>query len=88
MIVQAACEVLIPDVEYYRVIPLHRHGDIGKIFDAFGYLPGECKIVEQGFIDNHGNFYNRKEALEEALRCNQIFVKPIEHDELFSENLY
>ena len=88
MIVQAACKVSIPSIEEYKVIPLHRHGDMGKIFAAFGYEPGECKIIEQGFIDSRGNFYNRKEALKEAMRCDQLFVEPIQHGELFSENLY
>ena len=88
MIVQAACRVSIPNISSYQIIPLYRHGDIGKIFAAFGYKPGECKILEQGFIDSRGNFYNRKEALKEAMRCDQLFVEPIQHGELFSENLY
>ena len=88
MIVQAACIVMLPKAKKPCIVPLHRHGDIGKIFAAFGYKPGECKIVEQGFIDSRGNFYNRKDALKEALRCDQLFVEPIQHDELFSENLY
>ena len=88
MIVQAACKVYIPNIKDYQIIPLHRHGNIGKIFAAFGFQPGECKVIEQGFIDSRGNFYNRKEALKEALRCEQLFVEPIQHGELFSENLY
>lgn len=88
MIVQAACKVSIPNIEELKIIPLHRHGDIGKIFAAFGFKPGECKILEQGFVDSRGNFYNRKEALREAMRCEQLFVEPIQHGELFSENLY
>lgn len=88
MIVQAACKVYIPNIKDYQIIPLHRHGNIGKIFAAFGFQPGECKVIEQGFIDSRGNFYNRKEALKEALRCEQLFVEPIRHEELFSENLY
>ena len=88
MIVQAACRVSIPGIKECRIIPLHRHGDMGKIFAAFGYQPGECKIVEQGFVDSRGNFYNRKAALQEALRCDQLFVEPVRHGELFSENLY
>jgi len=88
MIVQAACKVSIPNINEVRIIPLHRHGDMGKIFAAFGYKLGECKILEQGFVDSRGNFYNRKEALREAMRCEQLFVEPIQHGELFSENLY
>ena len=88
MIVQAACRVSIPNIDGYQVIPLHRHGDIGKIFKAFGFKPGECKVVEQGFVDSRGNFYNRASALKEALRCDQLFAEPITNGELFSENLY
>ena len=88
MIVQAACKVSIPNIDTHQIIPLHRHGDIGKIFKAFGYGPGECKVVEQGFIDSQGRFYNRKDALKEALRCDQLFIEPAQHGELFSENLY
>ena len=88
MIVQAACRVSIPNISNYQIIPLHRHGDIGKIFAAFGYQPGECKIIEQGFIDSRGNFYNRHDALIEFLRCEQLLVDPIHGTDLFSENIY
>lgn len=87
MIVQAACIVEIPGVDVYGVIPLHRHSDVGKIFKAFGFKPGQCKIAEQGFLDNHGNFYNRKSAMQEAKRCKQHLIGE-EKEELFSENLY
>lgn len=87
MIVQAACRVQIPGIVGYQIIPLHRHGDIGKIFKAFGFESGQCKIVEQGFLDNHGNFYNRKSAMQEAKRCKQHLIGE-EKEELFSENLY
>ena len=87
MIVQAACRVYIPGVDSYGILPLHRHGDAGKIFKAFGFKPGQCKIVEQGFLDNHGNFHNRKSAMQEAKRCKQPLIGE-EKEELFSENLY
>ncbi len=89
MIVQAACRVIIPGIRDIQCIPLHRHGDMGKIFKAFGYKPGECKIVEQGFIDNHGNFYNRKSALKHVNECGQrCLLGNFNTDELFSEDLY
>lgn len=44
---------------------------------------------EQGFIDQHGNFHNRKEAKIIAEKNNQIFrLCGDDSDELFSENLY
>lgn len=89
MITQAACRVTIPNVEDIQTIPLHRHGDIGKIFEAFGFKPGECRIIEQGFIDNHGNFYNRKSALKHVNECGQqCLLGNFNSDELFSEDLY
>ena len=89
MITQAACRVIIPNVEYIQVIPLHRHGDIEKIFKAFGFKPGECRILEQGFIDNYGNFYNRKSALKHVNECGQqCLLRNFNSDELFSEDLY
>lgn len=88
MITQAACIVSIPNVDKPQIIPLHRHGDIGKIFSAFGFAPGECKIVEQGFIDNHGKFYNRKEASDYVIKRHQNIVRFPPADELYSEDLY
>lgn len=89
MIAQAACRVTIPGIKDIQCIPLHRHCDMGKIFKAFGYKPGECKIVEQGFIDNHGNFYNRKSALKHVNECGQqCLLENFNTDELFSEDLY
>ena len=88
MIVQAACCVQIPGIADYQIIPLHRHGDIWKIFKAFGFEPKQCKVIEQGFIDSRGNFYNRHDALIEFLRCEQLPADPIHGTDLFSENIY
>ena len=88
MITQAACIVSIPNVDKPQIIPLHRHGDIGRILNAFGFKPGKgYKILEQGFLDEHGNFYNRVSAMKEAKRCKQYLIGE-EKEELFSENLY
>jgi hypothetical protein len=67
---------------------LHRHGDIGKILHAFGFKAGKgYRVIEQGFIDNEGLFYDRKSAMLEAKRCKQHLIGE-EKEELFSENLY
>ena len=87
MIVQAAYRVSIPGIKEYRTIPLYRHSDMGKIFAAFGYQPGECKIVEQGFVDSRGNFYNRKAALQEALRCDPEEFSSKSLEQILSESL-
>ena len=89
MIVQAACRVSIPNVEEYQIIPLHRHGDMGKIFAAFGFKPQECKILEFGFLDNHGNFYNRKSAAKWMRDYGQkTRLGDLPCEELYSEDLY
>lgn len=41
----------------------------------------------QGFIDQHGVFMDRKEALEVAINANQL-IRPVFSDVLYSENLY
>lgn len=90
-IVQAACRVRIPGVTDYQIIPLHRHGDIGKIFKAFGYKPGECKIIEQGFIDSKGNFYSRTSAMKHVREIHQPLILRGNFNtgkQLFSEDLY
>ena len=51
--------------------------------------------IEQGFIDHHNNFLDRKEALEHAYECGQLSSK-IYHDKkegsdfsnLISEDLW
>lgn len=50
---------------------------------------GYCGDEEQGFIDQFCNFYSREEALEIAIKNNQIKSgETIRHGQLFSENLY
>lgn len=46
--------------------------------------------AEQGFIDQFGRFYDRKDALEVARRASQVinYSRNISQDELFSEGLY
>jgi len=45
-------------------------------------------LVIQGFIDNKGEFLNRKEAAIVAKRANQIRKKHGSKYDLFSEDLY
>ena len=88
MIVQAAVKLDIKGLDSFSIVPVHRHGDIGRILNAFGFKPGKgYKILEQGFLDEHGNFYNRVSAMKEAKRCKQYLIGE-EKEELFSENLY
>lgn len=89
MIVQAACIVDIPNVAENEVIPLHRHGDIGKILKSFGFKPGTCRILDQGFIDENGNYYSRFSAakwMKEHGQKTRLGDYP--EEELYSEDLY
>jgi len=90
MIVQAACAIAIDGIDGIQIIPLHRHGDIGKILASFGFQPGKgYRIIEQGFLDEHGVFFDRRKAWYEAATNGQ--VSTIERraiPELFSEDIY
>ena len=86
-ITQAACLIRIKGIPEPQVIPLHRHCDLGRILKAFGFLPHQdYKIITQGFIDNEGTFYNRRDAYALAKACGQKV--PEGKTELFSEDLY
>lgn len=50
--------------------------------------PALVREAEQGFIDNHGCFLDRKEALAVAKAAGQLIRKTQPEDELFSEDLY
>lgn len=46
------------------------------------------RTAEQGFIDQHGNFLTREEAMVIALRWGQIIRDDEGRQSLYSENLY
>lgn len=46
------------------------------------------RVKQQGFVDTHGNFLGREEALERANQTGQILRDCGTTGELFSENLY
>ena len=53
-----------------------RHGDVFMQLPALGFKPHEgYKEIEQGFIDNNGNFLTREQAFEHAKQCGQISSK-------------
>lgn len=77
------------------LIPCHRHGDAFYIIYQFGYHKGtdhdagdyKTTTADQGFLDEHGNFYNRIEAFKHAQQCGQI-DKNLPVTELYSEDLW
>lgn len=86
-IICAAIRKTISDKVY--VIPGPRHWDMTmhNLVELF-FGDVQWPDAEQGFLDQHGVFYNRKEALEIALAANQLIRKTQPADELFSEDLY
>lgn len=63
-------------------------------FDAIMHTQIRCNpsrwlVNEQGFVDQYGEFFNRKEAWKIATESNQIIRRcPGDDKELFSENIY
>ncbi len=77
---------------FTNVIIGARHWD-QQMHDQFANLPFKSCVKRefecQGFIDQFGNFYDRKEAFVIANRNKQIrFNLEYESNELFSEMLY
>lgn len=58
-----------------------RHADIMRSLDPPEYV----KLDQQGFVDQHGNFYSRRVAAVVALRAKQITEMP---NTLTSESLW
>lgn len=66
-----------------------RHYDKAMNRQVRRYPKGVWIDAEQGFVDQFGEFYNRREAFWIALENNQIFRRVGGDEvELFSENLY
>ena len=71
-------------------IPCHRHGDAFYIISQF-LEPEQIdkNRTEQGFLTHDGTFLNRYDAMDEAIKCNQL--PPCAKDEcaeLYSEDLW
>ena len=49
-----------------------RHSDCFKKMFADGAAFADKPFIVQGFMDEDGNFLNRKEAFERAVECGQI----------------
>lgn len=80
--------IVIPSVRYD--IPCHRHADAFYIISQFRNREEIDKSkTEQGFLTHDGTFLNRYDAMDEAIKCNQLppEVKQ-ECAELYSEDLW
>ncbi len=73
-----------------RIIIGPRHFDTTMQREIKTYKGWGWEKSEQGFIDQWGNFMDRKEAFEVATTAEQIIKKTgnPESKELFSEDLY
>lgn len=89
MILAAAITYQISKTKETVVLCGARHGDILKQLKGLGFSPRDgYKEIEQGFIDNYGNFLTRKEAYQYAKECGQLTHNIANRDELFSEDLW
>lgn len=71
-------------------IPCHRHADAFYIISQFLDADEIDKSrTEQGFLTHDGTFLNRYDAMDEAIKCNQLppYAKD-ECAELYSEDLW
>lgn len=56
------------DIVYVAEEGQRHHHLLGDKSRPFGFL----KFGIQGFVDENGNFYNRKEAAKHAFECGQL----------------
>ena len=89
MIVSAAVKIKDLRQDKEIIIPCHRHCDAFYILKRFAYKKNiDYKEIEQGFLDEHDNFYNRVEAWHEAYKHRQLKMVDPSYHELFSEDLW
>ena len=82
---KACINIYTKDGRKYK-IPCHRHGDAFYIISQF-LKPDEIDKTktEQGFLNSKGEFLDRYDAYEEALKCNQIIN---DSNLMFNKQLY
>lgn len=88
-----------PDIPAWIVCAANRHRESGVIFCGARHfdnlMRGQIKAAnypftgyDQGFIDQYGRFYDRKEAWEIAEKNGQIKHQVSTKGTLYSENLW
>ena len=88
MIVKAAVKILNLHTNEEMIIPCHRHCDAFYILHLFNMKQSvDYKQIDQGFLDEHDNFYNRIAAKKHAQEFNQL-KENTRCAELFSEYLW
>lgn len=92
MIVSAALKVKFKDLPYDVIVPCIRHSFGYQIIRDCGNK--EYEYIQEGFVDNHNSFFNRKEALEYCSEIGQVNAtirneySKEQKKELYSEDLY
>ena len=71
-------------------IPCHRHADAFEIISQFISMDAIDKTkTKQGFLTHENIFLDRYEAMQEAIKWNQLLHKTDEvYAELYSEDLW
>ena len=88
MIVKAAVKIFDIRQNKEWTIPCMRHCDAFYILKEFGYTKNiDYKELEQGFLDEYDNFYNRIAAKKYAQEFNQL-KENTNCAELYSEDLW
>ena len=88
MIVKAAVKIFDMWQNKEWIIPCMRHCDAFYILKEFGYKKNiDYKELEQGFLDEYDNFYNRITAKQHAQEFNQL-KENTSCAELYSEDLW
>lgn len=91
MIICAAVKIQVEGLDHTTIVPCIRHGDVFRILEDLSYAPKtKYKILEQGFLNHKGIFYNRREAMHYVRNIGQISATTCQYcgNELFSEDLY
>lgn len=86
MIVRVA---IVRDGVLYPGMQGERHHDVLHfLYRAFG--SPNCVAMTQGFVDEHGTFYDRHAALDHAIACGQRLRDPLSAPQhgLFSEDVW
>lgn len=95
MVLAAAIKYHIKKTDSTVILCGARHAEIIMQLGSLGFLPRNgYEEIEQGFIDNKGQFLNRSEAFEHAKSCGQLCAKIVHEREmsgnkdLISEDLW
>lgn len=73
MITKAAMRIYDKQRQIEMCLTGHRHHDILNNLREMGYENGlDYIILEQGFMDDDGQFLSREDAWDEAYKCGQL----------------